>query len=250
MSATRKSPSKLKIAAVVESPSGPRGYLRETIDRYHTARERVGDHPPQQLNWLVSVLQRDPGDLRTALESGDSDFRLELAWFGHASDPWSTGPAEEILEALAQLRVTLSNFRPDWSARIAFPTEGQITRHFDIVPKARRVRWAGTIESYFSSDHFPTALLLAAADVIQEEGLRVRQCARAECGRLFVKRKRGIYCSNECSQKVRDERFRKSHSAAELKERRHRHYVATVKRRRGPVIASKVQPRRPTKGTD
>ena len=111
MSATRKSPSKLKIAAVVESPLGPREYLRETVDRYHAARERVGDHPPQQLNWLVSVLQRDPQDLRTALESVDSDFRLELAWFGHASAPWSTGPAEEILEALAQLRVTLSNFR-------------------------------------------------------------------------------------------------------------------------------------------
>jgi hypothetical protein len=249
MSATRKSRRKLTIAAVVESPLGG-GYLREAVDRYNAARERVGDHPPQQLVWLVSQLQRDPRDLNTALQEIDSDLRFELAWFGHSPDPWTTGSAEEILDALAILRETLRNLRPDWSTRIAFPTEGQITRHFDIVPKARRVRWAGTIESYFSSDHFPTAILLAAADVIQEEGLRVRQCARPECGRLFVKRKRGIYCSNECSQRIRDERFRRSHSAAELKERRHRHYVAAVKRHKGPVVASKVQPRRPTKETD
>lgn len=250
MSATRKLRRKLTIAASIESPTGPGNFLRDELDRYDAARERVGDHPPQQLDWLVLQLQRDPLELSEALQALDSDLRFELAWFGHAPDPWTTGSAEEILKALAILRETLRNLRPQWSTAIAFPTEGQITRHFTIVPRARRIRWAGTIESYFSSDHFPTALLLAAADVIQEEGLRVRQCARAECGRLFVKRKRGIYCSNECSQKVRDERFRKNHSAAELKERRHRHYVATVKRRRGPVVASKVRPSRPTKETD
>ncbi len=247
MSATRKSRRKLTIAAAIESPTGPGNFLKEEIDRNDAARDRVGDHPPQRLDWLVSQLQRDPLDLSTALQTSDSDLLLELAWFSHAEP---TGSAEEILKALATLRETLRNLRPAWMTQIAFPTEGQIIRHFVIVPKARRVRWAGTIESYFSSDHFPTAILLAAADVIQEEGLRVRQCTRAECGRLFVKRKRGIYCSNECSQKVRDERFRKSHSAVELKERRHRHYVAAVKRRRGPVVASKVQPRRPSKETD
>src|ERR1700684_1059875 len=103
MSATRKSRRNLTIAAIVESPTGPGNFLKEEIDRYDAARDRVGDHPPQQLDWLVSQLQRDPRDLRTALQESDSDLRFELAWFGHAPDPWSTGSAEEILKVLAIL---------------------------------------------------------------------------------------------------------------------------------------------------
>ena len=247
MSGKRKSPKNLKMEVVVESDVTTETVLRGLVDRYHAARERVGDHPPEQLNWLVSQVQRDPEELRKALRPEYSDFRMELAWFGHASNPWETGDEDEILEAFAELRGTFRNLRPDWQAELTFPTKGKITRNFTVMPATRRMRWAGAIESFYSSDRFPTAFLLAAADVIQEEGLRVRECARPECRRPFVKRKRGIFCSTSCSQKVRDKRFRERHSAEELRERRHQQYVSSVKRSRGSAVASKVSPRRPTK---
>jgi hypothetical protein len=170
---------------------------------------------------------------------------MEIGWFSGVTFSGDVGPVDEVLEAIARVREVLHNLRPNWHSQITFPTNGAITRNFVVVPKQRRARWSGAIESHYSSDHFPTAFLLAAADVIQEEGLRVRECARPECRRLFVKRKRGIFCSTSCSQKVRDQRFRERHSPEELRERRHRIYVSAVKKELGSAVASKVRARRP-----
>jgi len=209
------------------------------------ANERVGDDPPKRLDWLVSQLRRADEELRQALLVPESDFRLELACFGYVANPWETGPAEEILEAFATLRRTLKDFRPDWEAKLTFPIKGTITKNFSVTPKRRRVRWSGAIESHYSSDHFATAFLLAAAEVLEEEGLRVRECARPGCGRLFTHRKRGIFCSTSCSQKVRDQRFRERHSSEELRKRRHSHHVSAAKKEPGPAVAPKVRTRRP-----
>ncbi len=244
MSRTRKPPESLKTVVVVEHAIA-RSVLRRLPARLQTARERVGDDPSERLDWLVSQLEKDDEELRKELLVAESDFRLELACFGYAGNPWQTGPAEEIIEAFATLRRTLKDFRPDWEAKLTFPIKGTITKHFSVTPKRRRVRWSGAIESHYSSDHFPTAFLLAAAEVLEEEGLRVRECARPGCGRLFTHRKRGIFCSLSCSQKVRDQRFRERRSSEELRERRHRH-VGAAKKKPGPIAESKVRTRRPT----
>jgi predicted RNA-binding Zn ribbon-like protein len=245
MNKKQKPSENLKTAIVVE-PRIPRSVARDLPTRFQAANERVGDDPAQRLDWLLSQLGRNDEELRTALLQPESDFRLELARFGNAANPWVTGPAEEILEAFATLRETLKNFRPDLDARLTFPIAGTITKYFSVTPKRRRVRWSGAIESHYFSDHFPTAFLLAAADVLEEEGLRIRECARPGCGRLFTHRKRGIFCSTSCSQKVRDQRFRERHSSKVLLERRHSEQVGTAKKTPGPATASKARTRQPT----
>jgi hypothetical protein len=241
--ARKRNPSgTLKSSIVVE----PGVVLRDLPARLQAANERVGDAPREQLDWLLSQLEKDDEKLREALLVTQSDFRLELACFGHARSPWETGPAEEVIKAFTTLRRTLKDFHPDWDAKLTFPMKGTITKNFSVTPKQRRVRWSGAIESHYSSDHFPTAFLLAAAEVLEEEGLHVRKCARPGCGRLFAHRKRGIFCSASCSQKVRDQRFRERHSSEELRERRHREHVGTAKKKSGPAAASKVRTRRPT----
>jgi len=244
MSKRQKPSENLKTAIVVE-PGIPRSVVRDLPARFQAANERVGRAPRERLDWLLSELEKDDDELRKALLLAESDFRLELACFGHASSPWETGPPKEIIKAFATLRRTLKDFHPDWEAKLTFPLKGTITKNFSVTPKQRRVRWSGAIESHYSSDHFPTAFLLAAAEVLEEEGLHVRECARPGCGRLFAHRKRGIFCSTSCSQKVRDQRFRERHSSKVLLERLHSEQVGTAKKRPGPATASKASTRRP-----
>jgi hypothetical protein len=245
MSKTQIPSENLKTAIVAELGI-PRNVARDLPARIQAANKRVGDEPRERLEWLVSRLGHDDEELRSELLLPVSDFRLELMCFGYAKSPWATGTTREILKVFATLRETLEHFGPDGSATLTFPIAGKITKYFSVTPKRRRVRWSGAIESHYFSDHFPTAFLLAAADVLEEEGLRVRRCARPGCGRLFTHRKRGIFCSTSCSQKVRDQRFRERHSSKEQLERRHREQVGAAKKTHGPAAASKVPTRRPT----
>jgi hypothetical protein len=245
MSKPKKTSENLKTAIVAE-PGIARSVVLDLPARFKAANERVGSAPRERLDWLLSQLEKDDDELRKALLIAESDFRLELACFGHASNPWETEPADEIIRAFAKLRRTLKDFHPDWEAKLTFPLKGTITKNFSVTPKQRRVRWSGAIESHYSSDHFPTAFLLAAAQVLEEEGLHVRECARPGCGRLFAHRKRGIFCSTSCSQKVRDQRFRERHSSEVLTDRQHSEQVGAAKKTPGPAAASKVRPRRPT----
>ena len=245
MSKKQKQSGNLKTAIVVE-PGISRRVALDLPARFQAANERVGDDPAERLDWLVSQLGRSDEELRNALLEPVSDFRLELARFGNAASPWATEPVEEVLEAFATLRETLKNFRPDLDPTLTFPVAGTITKYFSVTPKRRRVRWSGAVEAHYFSDHFPTAFLLAAAEVLEEEGLRVRQCARLGCGRLFTHRKRGLFCSPSCSQKVRDQRFRERHSSKEVLGRHQNERVGAAKKTTGPASLSKVRIRRPT----
>ncbi len=51
--------------------------------------------------------------------------------------------------------------------------------------------------------------LAAVADLIaSEEGHRIKQCAAEDCGEIFYKWKRGMYCSSRCAGRARIRRFR------------------------------------------
>jgi hypothetical protein len=51
------------------------------------------------------------------------------------------------------------------------------------------------------------AFVLAAMDVLAAEGKRIARCERQSCAKLFVRRKRGKYCSATCRERVKLERF-------------------------------------------
>lgn len=246
MSGTRKSGPPRQFEVVIE-PGAAGDFLRPFVARMRAARDRVGDQALPRLSWLVSLVQKDPQEMRhlLALEP-DSDLRMELGWFATFDpDPGKVEPADQIVEAMGRVRDCLQMLRPDWdyTLSLTFPGGGTISCYFSVVPKQIRPRWSGAIESYFSSDHFPTAFLLSAADVIKAEGFRVRECARPECGRLFVKKKRGTFCSLQCSQRERDRRFREHHTVEEIRQRRHGLYKREVETKYGSARARHVRPR-------
>jgi hypothetical protein len=85
--------------------------------------------------------------------------------------------------------------------------------------------------------------LNAAIDVIAPEFHRVQRCERPGCPRLFMKRKRGRYCSKFCQQKVMSERFFKNMSEARRSEYAHGHYRKRIEKLKGEKVARHIRPR-------
>jgi len=86
-------------------------------------------------------------------------------------------------------------------------------------------------------------LIMAALDALVVESHRLAKCQRPGCERLFVRRKRGSYCSKRCSQRARTLRYLSSISAEKQREQRHAHYVAKVRREKGQaVVVGRNQP--------
>jgi len=106
------------------------------------------------------------------------------------------------------------------------------------VPGSGRSPWRGPWRSLF---------LIAVGEVLGSEGGRFRFCpARAgfwPCSRLFVKRKRGTYCSTTCSQRERTRRFRADAEA--YSRRRHRYYEEQVRRKSKRKERPKIPRRAP-----
>ena len=72
-----------------------------------------------------------------------------------------------------------------------------------IVNKSFPGRYLGSPEAIFR---------LAVARLIETDGHRIRQCARAGCGKLFVRRKRALYCGKKCSQLEQFTRYVEHHT--------------------------------------
>ena len=59
----------------------------------------------------------------------------------------------------------------------------------------------------------PVAIFrLETARLIEAEGRRIKKCAPSVCGKLFVHRKSGLYCSAQCSQLERFQHYNARHS--------------------------------------
>lgn len=72
--------------------------------------------------------------------------------------------------------------------------------------------------------------LWAAADVVQAEYQRIQKCAWAPCRRLFVKKKRGLFCSLPHRQHEHNRRFRTNATPEHLSDLRRRAYVRKIAR--------------------
>lgn len=87
-----------------------------------------------------------------------------------------------------------------------------------------------------------TRVLLAAVDLLEAEGDRIGRCL--SCEKLFVRRKRGAYCSPACSTKTRSALFRMRHRQ-KLRKKRREYYERRIRREYGEkVVIHRRQPRR------
>lgn len=85
------------------------------------------------------------------------------------------------------------------------------------------------------------ALLLRTIEALRGNIDSVRKCPRSGCGRLFVPVRRQRYCSTQCSQQVRFERFRSKLEPERWREWRHQQYVRTVAKTKGAKAARHVR---------
>ncbi len=200
------------------------------------ARRRVGGADPvNRLKWLIDFAQQS----QTEAEVGASAQNLsdEIFEFSILGLPDRRGA----LAGFGDPGLILSVRRAALRAIEQWVGEGQLDLVTSELGQFVRVvhRRPGPALSYYHGAAMG-AFLTTCANLIQAEGHRIERCARRECGRLFVRVKRGAYCSRQCSQRVRTEKFRSSRSKQELSEIRHRAYTAKVAREKTPAHASKV----------
>jgi hypothetical protein len=180
--------------------------------QWDLAEVRMGRTPAQRLAWVVEFSQKDletlrPGE-RTAL-GYDLRMLYQLGWaparemkaaggYGHMVSPGiEAAPMPE-----AQLRRL--------QAEIAAGLQGLVSgRAWDVPPPQglfiARMSPAGAKKVQFQiqwqgDEH--AAILNGVVNLLLVAGETLRACA--ECERPLLARKRQIYCSPACSQKVRD----------------------------------------------
>jgi hypothetical protein len=205
------------------------------------AQRTVGRSPIAQLKWVLKFAQRKREDFFHLSAEETEQLEAEIYAFCHTKDYEPKGgvgprPARLFAQGIAEiadpvLRGIRQFIAPQgWRFSI-----GQLSRLVKRNPKRNKIVGVKQAE-------VPDLVLITTADLIESEGLRIKACARSGCKRFFVKVKRGAYCGKSCSQKARNQRFRTKHHS-ELTERRHRYYVAQIRRERGDAVARKVKRR-------
>jgi hypothetical protein len=175
------------------------------------AQQRVGDTPEARVRRLIEIgsRYRYTGRLTSAEICA---FRYELEVFSEArcSDDdvhrWLPRIYNDIHlltegKAGSHRLVTHYNF---W-----VPREGQRP---GIMPYRRKMAKGLIVPEEANTLHTSRTLKDRMAHRICEAlaavGTRLRRCQRKECGRLFVRRKRQIYCTPSCGSVMRIQRYR------------------------------------------
>lgn len=178
---------------------------------------KVGLTPEARLRWLVQDfaaypnLSQLPPDTTPASIAREASvfllYQLGSGTFDMTEMPYLP-PA--IFEQLAkEISNGLDRFIAGqrWTKRILLPVERTVYRERD--GESRNLyRALAPIKR-----GFPAMFVLAAMDLLNQEGWRPARCARPECNRRFVRDdKRQNYCNERCSQTVRTRRLRKKRS--------------------------------------
>lgn len=235
MSVVRK--SKIK-ARQVKAPPEALQLIREI----QTAERRFAA-PVERLGWLLKFvdLVRDG-----ALKSGGDVARWNAELFafayvaGHQPQPphrrdvtWRLGlTADELVEVSRQVKQAIEKLLAGdmW---VLWLDRGKLSANLTS-PKH------GRPQAYYAGDS-DLVLMLAVRELLASEGSRIAKCGGPGCEQLFVRRKRGSYCSKRCSQRARTLRYYEKHAPDERSNKRHDWYVEKVRREKGLRHAEKVR---------
>lgn len=205
---------------------------RKLASKLRRARNRVGSSPLDRLKWLLEFAEFTGASEENAADPENAN--AEIAEFTRS---FSGFPIRE--KAITGLRRGMYEKLQRWvkEGRLQINWSELGSDFARVVVKSSRT--GDTLNRY---QGIQGGFLMACGDLIEREGSRIARCQGPGCDRLFVRRKRGNYCSRRCSQRMRSERFRMSHSREELSEARHQAYKEKVRRESG--LARKVS-RRP-----
>ena len=158
--------------------------------RQSRALNKVGTAELSRLAWLVETINRDDVALAQLSDPEREKLAAEIAVFCRPIGAFVAAhnpalAAESIERLLRQARQAIFALGKGASYDLRIP---EVT--LALIPDAEPC-YFGSPEAVFN---------LALAKLIETDGQRIRQCARAACGKLFVRRKRALYCGTHCSQ--------------------------------------------------
>ena len=166
------------------------------------ALARVGIEDLRRLGWLLHLLNCPP---KTIAQSSAAEVHMLENEAGVFCEP--VGSFESIRSSkltASQIADLAQEIRDVVSAVI-----GGASHDFQVhsvtlmvIPNSKS-RYVGPPEAIFR---------LAVARLIESDGFRIKQCARPGCGRLFVRRKRALYCGTRCSQIEQFARYVRRHT--------------------------------------
>jgi hypothetical protein len=166
------------------------------------ALARVGLEDLSRLGWLLHLLNRSP---ETIAQSSAAEVHMLENEAGVFCEP--VGSFESSLSSkltASQIADLAQEIRDVVSAVIEGASHDfQIHSVTLMVIPNSKSRYMGSPEAIFR---------LAVARLIESDGYRIKQCTRPRCGRLFVRRKRALYCSKRCSQIEQFARYVRRHS--------------------------------------
>ncbi len=221
------------------APSGQRAALYPS-EKFKASKKWFGETPIAQLRAALDRFQQPQCELREDLERGlRGRLFYDLSLFaGRNPDCFTKASRDDLLATLERFvsgaRELLTGAR--WRLAIAGPITQVISKEYDGPRKPRAPRypgdrdgagWKTRFERWYDAGDFATAFLLRAGDLLIQPGLArsLAACARADCGRLFVKQKRGLFCGRRCAQLEHVRRWRSRQSAQKLSDRRHGYYL-------------------------
>jgi hypothetical protein len=177
------------------------------------------------VQWLIDFAQAADGPR----VSHDEIERFAIAVTGSPFISRGFAPAAELQARVARVLKSVTRGEP-WIL------DSRTLHPFVTHVRLGMVSYAGRPQDVF---------LLAVRDLLSRADARaLRACAAPECGKLFLKRKRGIYCSPRCAQNVKLQR-RHRLPLEERYRRRHAAYKRALAKQKGKEIARHVQARGP-----
>jgi hypothetical protein len=213
----------------------------EWMARSREAEARVGRTALDRLRWLISFSNRSPEEFQPA--SGANLLDLEEDAFYFASRGWhfpERGHSvwrdqKNRIVKKTEHKLTAKDMRElakQIDSAIRELLAGR-SAHFSVEPARQRI-WRAISPSFAQTwgGDWRVMFLMSAFDVLAAEGRRIAKCARGSCAKVFVRRKRGAYCSRACSQRERTRRYREK-NRARLSERRHELYAQRVQKLKG-----------------
>ncbi len=174
---------------------------------------RLGDTPEAVLEWIITFAQRDlskvgPGERQDL----GQDLRAIAALVCHpeARRGWRPKsrpvPEAELLELQAQLREGLQRFLAGGWVVPGSVILGQVTSPKTGRPRVRLSSVASAVDG---------GIVAATVELLSYAGDRLRVCPTRECGRVFLRYRKQVFCCTKHAQEARNTKhYRKRRAKA------------------------------------
>ena len=214
--------------AVMDATTGELSTIEEVLEQ--SKRVDLG-----RLLWLIEFIQNES---EKADLSEQSIHELEGLTFGFIESPSSIprrptrAKIQELVEEIASgiRRLIQPDNHQSWKMNLSV---GKFSIQID---------WIGEPYTKYVASNWLDAVRMGVARLIGEHGDLLKICSRSSCGRIFLgARSRDRYCSQACSLKERQAKFRKTRSTEDLGKMRREAYWRLLERTRGKATARRAR---------